>query len=167
MALRIVSFLISGTAPSRYYHHLGTITVSSVVQNNDFTYGYCTGRNFRHRYLTDRCQKSWLWICRTSILSQWAMSMIDDDHLCDVDIFSSRRSSAPSFTVCESSPRGRSLEEPARGSGGMEISDDRLTTLAWTPSLGDGERLLRARNGRNSDERKPCFFCRRLDIMVV
>jgi len=66
----------------------------------------------------------------------------------------------------------RILEEPARDSGKLGAPDGTLVLLegmvhisAWTALLGDGGRLLRARNREDSAERKLCVFCPLLDVV--
>jgi len=70
--------------------------------------------------------------------------------------------------------RGRSLEEPARGSGEVGADDmlappllKSMSSLAWASLLGGGGRPFRTRNGGDSTERNPCFFpCPFPDIVV-
>ena len=77
-------------------------------------------------------------------MSEWAVSKIDDDHLCG---FLSGRRLELSLTDCGWSMGERSLEEPARGSWEVGTSDGMLAWLDGMvrapPLLGDDGRLLR------------------------
>jgi len=66
--------------------------------------------------------------------------------------------------------RGRSLEEPAIGSGESGAPDDMPALLegmatGWAALLGDGERFLEARNGDESTDKKLGFFCSWSDML--
>lgn len=148
--LRTISFLISGNVHLGYYHLLGAVRVGSVVQNNGHvTYDYWYYRqNFRHRCVPVQCLRTLLWVC--SIPDYESNDEVKIDwYLCKLAVLWL----ALSFTVCDSSMRGRILEEPARESRAALNG-----TSAWTALLGDGGRLLRARNGEDGAERKPCCW---------
>ena len=75
-----------------------------------------------------------------------------------------------SFTVCEWLTRGRSLEEPARGSVEEGAPDGVLAQLegmapAWTALSGDGGLFITTRK-EDSAERIRFFFCR-LNILML
>jgi hypothetical protein len=75
------------------------------------------------------------------MLSQSAISRIDDDDLGGLNVFWSRCWLGLSSIVREWSMAGRILEEPARDSGEVGAPDDMVWLAdipAWTTSLGDG-----------------------------
>ena len=95
------------------------------------------------------------------MVSQRAISKVDNDHLCGLGVSLSGRWLCLSLRDWDWSMRGRNKEEPGRGCGEVGASDSRLVS---PDGRGNGGRFL---SGRNNVERKLRFFCRCSDILCL